>query len=149
MVKILKIDAKETYAIRHEVLRPGRPLEERIFAGDDEYTTFHLGVYEEENLVGIASFVVDENRFFTGSQYRLRGMAVLPAYRGKDYGKKLIAEGEKILRERGVTVLWFNAREIAVGFYEKLDFKIVGEPFEIPTVGLHYVMYKKLKQKSG
>ncbi|MGB3776426.1 MAG: GNAT family N-acetyltransferase, partial [Leeuwenhoekiella sp.] len=81
------------------------------------------------------------------SQYRLRGMAVLPAYRGKDYGKKLIAEGEKILRERGVAVLWFNAREIAVGFYEKLDFKIVGESFEIPTVGSHYVMYKKLKQK--
>ena len=144
MVSIESITEEETLPIRQDVLRPGRPKKECIFDGDDAPQTFHLGAFTDETLVGIASFVVDNNPYFSGKQYRLRGMAVLPEYRGKGFGKELVAFGEKLIQEKGFDVLWFNAREVALNFYSRLGFISKGEPFEISTVGTHYVMYKKL-----
>ncbi len=144
MVLIESITAEETLPIRQSVLRPGRPKMECIFEGDHAPQTFHLGAFTDDTLVGIASFVVDNNPYFSGKQYRLRGMAVLPEYRGKNFGKELVAFGEKLIQEKGFDVLWFNAREVALNFYSRLGFISEGEPFEIPSVGTHYVMYKKL-----
>ena len=144
MLKIKPITASETHAIRHTVLRPGRPIEECIFDGDEDKKTIHLGAFINQDLIGIASFVVDHKDYFTGKQYRLRGMAVLPEYRKKGYGKKLVSHGEKLLHEQGINTLWFNAREVALHFYNGLGFMVKGKPFEIETVGTHYVMYKVL-----
>jgi hypothetical protein len=41
-----------------------------------------------------------------------------------------------------VELLWFNARETAVPFYEKLGCTKKGASFEIPEIGLHFLMYK-------
>lgn len=87
MVLIESITAEQTLPIRQSVLRPGRPVNECNFDGDNAPQTFHLGAFIEEKLVGLASFVVDPHNYFSGKQYRLRGMAVLPEYRGKGYGK--------------------------------------------------------------
>lgn len=143
MVKIESILAEQTLPIRSRVLRPGRPKKECIFDGDHAPKTFHLGAFTEEKLVGIASFVVDPHTYFSGKQYRLRGMAVLPEYRGMGYGKELVAYGEKLIQEKKFDILWFNAREVALKFYKDLGFIAKGEPFEIPTVGTHHVMFKQ------
>ena len=141
---IRKISADDTYPVRQEVLRPGRPLKECFFEGDLEQDTIHLGNYDGEKLVAIATYVPRKNDLFeTPSQYQLRGMAVLPSYRGKGLGKKLLLEGEKLLKNKDQEILlWFNARETAVGFYEKYGYKTIGSPFMIPNVCMHIVMYK-------
>ncbi|HEA30482.1 MAG TPA: GNAT family N-acetyltransferase [Leeuwenhoekiella sp.] len=144
MFMIEKITAEETHSIRQSVLRPGRPMQECIFNGDDDVQTLHLGAFTEGKLVGIASFMVDTNDYFHGKQYRLRGMAVLPEFRGMGYGKKLVTHGENLLQQKECDILWFNAREIALKFYNGQGFNIKGAPFEISTVGTHHVMYKKL-----
>jgi hypothetical protein len=36
--------------------------------------------------------------------------------------------------------VWCNARTPAVGFYEKLGFSTIGEEFELPPIGPHYLM---------
>ena len=143
---IRKISAEETYPVRQQVLRPGRPAREVFFEGDLEQTTFHLGYFDAEKLVGVTTGVLRKNAFFDAPlQYQLRGMAVLPAYRGKDLGKALLLEAEKLLKEQNPeTLLWFNAREAAIGFYEKFGYRSIGEPFMIPNVCMHIVMYKKL-----
>ncbi len=141
---IRKISAEETYPVRQEVLRPGRPLKECFFEGDLEQDTIHLGYYDRQKLVAVATYVVRKNDLFEApSQYQLRGMAVLPSYRGKDLGKKLLLEGEKLLKEIDPQMLlWFNARETAVGFYEKFGYRTIGPAFMIPNVCMHVVMYK-------
>jgi ribosomal protein S18 acetylase RimI-like enzyme len=144
MVLIESITAEQTLPIRQSVLRPGRPVNECNFDGDNAPQTFHLGAFIEEKLVGLASFVVDPHNYFSGKQYRLRGMAVLPEYRGKGYGKKLVVHGENLLKQQECDVLWFNAREVALNFYKDLGFVIKGEPFQIPTIGTHFVMFKRL-----
>ncbi|MGC6430119.1 MAG: GNAT family N-acetyltransferase [Jejuia sp.] len=139
------IDAKTTHVVRHPVLRTGKPIDTCIFSGDDLETTFHLGLYNKKDLIGVTSLMASENKTFqTPSQYQLRGMAILKAFQGKGLGAILISEGEAILKQKHVNLVWCNAREIAVSFYKRNGFKIMGVPFEIPEIGKHYMMHKYL-----
>lgn len=142
---IKEINPLETYPVRHPVLREGRPIQDCRFDGDDLPTTFHLGLFYEDILVGVASFMENNHEFFSDEyQYQLRGMAVLKSHQGKQLGDVLLNYGETLLKEKNVTLLWFNAREIAVNFYRRNGSEIIGEPFEIKGIGTHYVMFKKI-----
>ncbi|MFO7719683.1 MAG: GNAT family N-acetyltransferase [Gillisia sp.] len=145
-LNIRRIPAAETYAVRQPVLRPGRPLSECIFEGDLSPETFHLGYFRDEDLTGVASFMKKENPvFFQPFQYQLRGMAVLPDFKGKGIGAALLKAGEAELRKLDASVLlWFNARNYAVGFYEKFGYKTIGIEFDVPGVCPHIVMFQQL-----
>lgn len=144
-IQIKEISSLETYSVRHPVLREGRPIEDCSFDGDDLSTTFHLGLFYEDVLVGVASFMKNNHALFLDdNQYQLRGMAVLKTYQGKQLGDILFLHGEKLLKTKNVTLLWFNAREIAVNFYNRNGCNTIGRPFEIKGIGTHYVMFKKI-----
>ncbi|WP_177730052.1 MULTISPECIES: GNAT family N-acetyltransferase [Flavobacterium] len=143
MVFIKKIDAKTTFSVRQPVLRPGKPVESCFFDGDDLETTTHLGLYNNSILAGIVSIFRTSNAAFPEKeQYQLRGMAVLEDFQKKGYGERLVNEAERYIKEQDGTVIWFNAREIAVAFYKKMGYEVMGEKFEIPTIGTHFVMRK-------
>ena len=145
IIQIKEISALETYAVRHPVLREGRPIEDCRFDGDDLPTSFHLGLFYEDILVGIASFMENNHNFFSDEhQYQLRGMAVMKSHQGKKLGDVLLNYGETLLKAKNATLLWFNAREIAVNFYKRNGSEIIGKPFEIKGIGTHYVMFKKI-----
>lgn len=54
-------------------------------------------------------------------------VATHPNYQGKSYGKAVIEEAEKWLKEMGVTRVYINARLAVLGFYEKLGYQQVSE----------------------
>ncbi|WP_191860463.1 GNAT family N-acetyltransferase [Hanstruepera ponticola] len=138
------ISAQETYPVRHPILREGRPLSECEFEGDEDPTTIHLGLYSKEKLIGVATFLKKSNPCFSEKvQYQLRGMAILQRFQNKGLGKIILDEAERLLTNKCHRI-WFNARKIAVNFYEKNGYKKTGEPFEIANVGVHYVMTKKI-----
>lgn len=143
---VKKISAEETYPVRSKVLRPGKPLQECIFEGDELSSTFHLGAYLNDVLVGVASYMANKNELFENpGQYQLRGMAVLPEFQKKKLGELLLLEGEKYLKkDQNADLLWFNARTTAAEFYERYSYKTKGEPFMIPNVCMHVVMFKEL-----
>lgn len=143
MVQIKYIIPEETYQIRKKILRKNMNLPAE-FHGDFDKETFHLGLFEDNKLVSIASFVKAINENFKGSQFQLRGMATLAEYQGNGFGKLLILEAEKILKEKNIPILWCNARVSAVHFYYKQGFQSIGQEFDIPQIGGHYVMFKKL-----
>lgn len=139
-----RITAEETWPVRHPVLRKGRPLEDVYMEADEQETTFHLGVFFKNTIVGVASFMEDTHPHFHGTQSRLRGMAVLPEFRKRGLAAALLVRGEALLRARNRSVLWFNARIVALNFYKEMGYDTVGSEFDIPLVGPHYVMKKKL-----
>lgn len=145
-VSIHEIRAEETYAVRQEILRPGRPPEEVRFAGDLDSTTVHLGAFLENRLVGIATYVQNSHKDFDFPyQYQLRGMAVLPEVQKMRIGERILKAGENLLKEqKNVGFLWCNARETAVEFYRRNNYQAHGKYFEIPHVCTHIVMYKVL-----
>ena len=141
---IKKIKSEETYAVRHPVLREGRPIEDCKFDNDDDPNTFHLGLFIEDELLGIVTYMKSDYEALQGNQYQLRGMAVLKDCQKRGFGNLLITKGEDIIKQENGTIIWCNAREIAVNFYKKNGFKIIGKPFVIPKIGLHYVMHKSI-----
>ncbi len=145
MAEILKISALETYPVRHDVLRKGRPIEDCHFKGDDLPDTSHYGLYENQKLAGVISLFINSNPLFSEEkQAQIRGMAVLEEFQKKGYVQKLVEYCEDLLHKANYRLIWFNARENAVSFYKKMGYQTIGTPFEIIDIGLHYIMYKKL-----
>lgn len=140
------ISSSDTYAVRNEVLRPGRPVTECHFSGDTAKGTFHLGIFKKDQIIGVASFMKNSNPFFTPiAQFQLRGMAIKEQFKGKGLGSLLLKEGEiNIKKKYQEPLIWFNARVTAVEFYNKHGYKNFGEKFDIPGVCEHIVMVKKL-----
>ena len=143
-IHIREIPASAVYSVRQAVLRPGRPLDECVFEGDTSGNTFHFGLFMDENLIGVASFMKNSNPLFKDAeQYQLRGMAVLSEFKGQGFGASLLIEGEEKLKNLvSHPFLWFNARDHAIGFYEKFGYKTIGEKFDVPGVCQHIVMFK-------
>ncbi|MDD3721850.1 MAG: GNAT family N-acetyltransferase [Lutibacter sp.] len=144
MIHIKEISTQETFPIRLEVLRKNIPLPYE-FNGDFDENTFHLGAFEDDNLIAVSSFMKTNNSNFEGNQYQLRGMATLKEYQGSGAGKLMLQKAFIILKKKNTAVLWCNARIAAVDFYKKQGFQTFGEKFEISLVGKHYVMFKELK----
>ncbi|MEM6685793.1 MAG: GNAT family N-acetyltransferase [Bacteroidota bacterium] len=145
MKTIKEISATTAFSVRHPVLRKGKPIESCHFSGDDLPTTFHLGYYIEEQLVGVVTLMKNTHATIdNNTAYQLRGMAVLTQFQKRGIGDALVKKAEAMILERGGTLIWMNAREVAVRFYEKLGYKKHGTPFDIPKIGLHFVMVRSL-----
>ncbi|GGE96958.1 GNAT family N-acetyltransferase [Flavobacterium limi] len=145
MTLIKEISAKETFIVRHPVLRKGKPVQTCFFDGDDLDTTHHFGLFDSSNLTGIISLFLKSNPIFAeNSQSQIRGMAIVESHQKKGFGEALVKHCEEYCISKKIDLIWFNARITAVGFYKKMGYKIQGKPFDIPEIGEHYLMYKKL-----
>lgn len=143
MITIKTIPTEETYNLRKDVLRKNIDLPYK-FNGDLDESTFHLGAFKENKLVGIVSFMKSSNDNIQGTQYQLRGMATLPEVRGEGFGNLLIKKGTEILQQKAIEFVWCNAREVALGFYQRNGFEIIDQSFDIERVGAHYKMVKEI-----
>jgi GNAT superfamily N-acetyltransferase len=142
-ISIKKINYIDTFPVRSAVLRQGKPIETCSFLGDDAVDTTHFGLYIENNIIGVASVFTSNNENFDNkTQLQLRGMAILKEYQNMGFGKLLIEEIFNFIESTQVELLWFNARETAVSFYEKLGCIKKGTSFEITEIGTHFLMYK-------
>ena len=145
MFEIKEISAFETIIVRHPVLRFGKPIESCRFEGDDLPTTKHFGLFYENQLSGVVSvFETKNNLFLEENQFQIRGMAVLEQHQKKGFGVALLKFCENRIRNKMVEIIWFNARQTAIGFYEKSQYQKIGDGFEIADIGIHYVLFKKL-----
>lgn len=130
------------------------------YAGDDAPGTLHLGLRDPSveashpGPVGIVSLYQEPIAPKAGlnhqpGDWRLRGMAVAPAHQGKGYGKRLVAAGLDAVRAAGATRVWCNARKTAVGFYQRQGFAAAGDPFDLPGIGEHFVMWIAVEPDHG
>lgn len=139
---IRRVTAAEIRPLRHRVLRPGQPFQDTVYAGDDDHTTVHFGAFAGDRLVGAAS-LYREDRPGAGEVrhgWRLRGMATDPGARGQGHARDLLAACVDHVASAGGGELWCNARAVAAGFYRRAGFEVVGEEFDVPGVGAHFVM---------
>ncbi len=138
-------DAAAILPLRRDVLRPGRPLSEARFAGDDEATTFHLGAFDGATPVACATLV--HRPWATQPAYQLRGMATRPDLSARGFGRAVLRLAEETVAERTtVRLLWANAREEAVGFYVRHGWQVASDRFEILSVGPHYRIIRRLDE---
>ena len=106
-----------------------------IDPSDHHPTVYHFGgVNDLGCVVAAASFYPAESPLFPGeSSYQLRYLAVDPSVQGHGRGSLLLqaAEKELSIRVRPDLPLFANARDTALGFYQKIGW--------LPVPGSHHV----------
>ena len=142
-IEIRSLTAEETVPLRWVILRTGLPRETAVFPGDEAATSRHFGALIEGRLVGVATIHLAPMPGGSES-YQVRGMATVEEVRGIGAGSALLAACAAEARREGARRLWCNARTPAAGFYEKHGFARLGEAFEIPTAGPHFLMARSL-----
>lgn len=139
------ITPEKAYKLRHAVLRPHQPPESVRLAEDALGNAGHYGVFLSEILIATASIYpsipLDD---FDGPAWRIRMMAVDPVHRRKGLGSLVLGACEDHAQRHDAAIIWCNARVNALPFYEAAGYKNFSEPFEIPGIGLHYRLLKKL-----
>lgn len=132
-----------TYRLRQDILRAGMAAEDASFAGDREASSGHFAAYGNgpiDRIVGVAS-VIEEPEPDGPGVWRLRGMAVDPAYRGMGVGVALLARVRDFVARSGGELIWCNARVSAEGFYRLAGFVTSGGPWNEPGIGPHVRMH--------
>jgi GNAT superfamily N-acetyltransferase len=133
----------EILPLRASVLRPGQPMENAVFPEDANAECFHFGAFSESGCVACLTliFIPWEGQ----PAWQLRGMAVHPDQQGKSVGKTLLELAVDFAQKRGTaSLMWCNAREKAVPFYEKSGWTSSGPYFEIPVIGMHVKMWRRI-----
>jgi ribosomal protein S18 acetylase RimI-like enzyme len=124
--------------LRNEILRRPLGLQFTPEELEKEKEEILIGAFEEEKMLGCCMLIME-----SPNSVRLRQMAVLNNLQGKGIGRALMQFAENIARDRGFQKITMHARKTAVGFYEKLGYRITGQEFEEVTIP-HYIMEKML-----
>jgi len=120
-VEIRTIFWQETIPLRHSVLWPSKPPEFCHVDGDTEAT--HFGVFINEVLVCVASVYVHDNKA------RLRKFATDEYYQNQGIGSKLLEHMIHYFKNCDLDYFWCDARETALGFYERFGMAKCSERF--------------------
>lgn len=129
---------KAELMLRDKILR--RPLGLDLFDEDlsRETDDVHLGLFEEERLVGVLVLTKVDSE-----SVRMRQVAVAGDRQHSGVGTALVAAAEREAAALGYRRITLNSRQTATGFYERLGYAAAGEPFS--EVGIpHRTMSKTL-----
>lgn len=97
-----------------------------------------MGAFEDDKLLGCCLMTKIDP-----ATLRLRQMAVPNSMQGKGVGRALMIFAENIARDLGYKKLCMHARSTAVGFYQKLGYRVSGNEFIEVTIP-HFIMEKDL-----
>lgn len=124
--------------LRDDILRKPLGLHFSLEELELEKNHILIAAFEEEQMLGCCMLIESPP-----PSVRLRQMAVLNNLQGKGIGRALMNFAENLSRDRGYTTITMHARKVAVGFYERVGYKVTSDEFielDIP----HYVMEKQL-----
>jgi ribosomal protein S18 acetylase RimI-like enzyme len=131
-------DYSKMIALRHTLLRKPLGLSFSDEELEAEANDILIGCFDDDKMEGCCLLTESKPGIL-----RLRQMAVVSGLQGKGIGKVLLQFAENIARDRGYERIVMHARKTAIGFYEKLGYKVTSTEFEEVTIP-HYVMEKSL-----
>jgi predicted GNAT family N-acyltransferase len=127
------------YDLRYRILRKplNQPLGSEKNEGDE--AGIHFALYDHKILKAIARLDLQENKIA-----QVRFVAVEENQQGFGFGKKIMLEIENYCKEIGREKIILHARDYAVDFYMKLDYKVVEKSYKLFDVLQHFLMEKQL-----
>ena len=145
--QVVKITTEETYALRTAVLRADTPTSDPKYAEDSKHGTVHLGIFDADKiLIATSTWVINPWQDDPSAiAIQLRGMAVATKYQKSGLGKLLLDSGITHAKTHNAKYVWAKARDTALNFYLRNDFKSVGDGFtEGVTQMPHHLVVQKL-----
>jgi len=129
-MEIRKIPYSSTWAIRHQVMWPDRPIEYVKLPHDKEGQ--HFGLFIEGKIVSIVSI------FLVGKVAQFRKFATLKEEQGKGYGSRLLSYVIEDLISSDIEKIWCNARSNKALYYERFGLRRTNQSFS--KGGIDYVI---------
>ena len=125
--------------LRNEVLRKplGIAFDPKELSRETE--DILIAAFEEDKMLGCCLLTKEGDKCV-----RLRQMAVQDNLQGKGIGAAMMNYAENVARDAGNKKIIMHARKTAIGFYEKLGYKVTGKEFEEITIP-HIIMEKSLR----
>jgi len=142
----------ETLPLRQAVLRPNLPLSESRFQSDQSEHAAHYGVFDGEMLVAVGTVYPEACEHVHAipsmaapGAWRLRGMATANSHRNRGCGELILRACLEHAKRAGGRLVWAHARTGAVNFYLRHGLIKVGNEYELPKIGPHYLMMVEFK----
>lgn len=143
--KILKTKKEKQlgFELREEVfvLEQNVPKELELDALDNLETTIHVGIFENNSIIGIGRILdIDKPIVHFGR------IAIKKTVRGRNLGEFLIKELEKItldLKNNSSTIVELGAQFYAEKFYNKLGYSRINDNIYIES-GIEHIDMKKI-----
>lgn len=100
-----------------------------------------VAVLPDDTIAGVARLMGEPDE----RERQLRQVAVGRTGRGLGIGRALVTELEHVAARQGASAIFLNARDSAMGFYERLGYSVTGELFMSELTRLpHHPMKKSL-----
>ena len=131
-IKIINFFSTEYFlglALRNDILR--KPLG-IIFSLNDlkeEETQIHIGAFDDGTLMGCLLL-----KPLDSTTIQMRQVAVDDKFRSKGIGRDMVFFSEVYSRKLGYKKIILHARDTAIKFYEKLNYKKIGNEFIEVTI---------------
>ncbi len=137
-IKFNSKDYHKSIELRDKILRKPLGLSYCQDFLQEEKNQIHLGLFEEEKILGILLLQKIDSKIV-----KMRQVAIDQDRQREGLGRQLVLYSEKIAREEGFHKIELNAREVSVPFYLSLDYIICSEKFF--EVGIpHFKMEKTI-----
>ena len=117
-----------------------------MYPREDDPATLHSAALGQDGTVlSVGSALAEAHpRDPRPGDWRIRGMATVPERRGEGLGAAVLDALESAAEGQGAARLWCNARIRAIPFYERAGWSVEGDEFELPQIGPHFVMSRRL-----
>ncbi|NJL21352.1 MAG: GNAT family N-acetyltransferase [Leptolyngbyaceae cyanobacterium SM1_3_5] len=125
-------------AVRTQVFQVEQFIDPAIEVDGLDETAFHLLAIQDSKVIGTTRVRVLNDRIA-----KIERVAVLPDYRRRGFGKKLMENAIALVRDRQIPEVKLNAQLHARSFYEKLGFQQWSEEFQEAGI-LHVEMRRQV-----
>jgi predicted GNAT family N-acyltransferase len=134
-------DFHAALAIREVVFIEEQSVPESIERDAEDARAWHVLAWDGPHAVGTGRLVeIDAPEGKAGRWGQIGRMAVLTANRKHGIGASILGELEEEAKRRGLAGVKLHAQVAAMGFYEKMGYRRVGDEFEeagMPHVEAH------------
>ncbi|HET7752497.1 MAG TPA: GNAT family N-acetyltransferase [Anaeromyxobacteraceae bacterium] len=132
-------DRARAYALRHEVFVVEQAVPEDLERDEQDDRADHVIAEDAAGRLVATGRLVD----LDGRVGKVGRMAVSRSERGRGAGAAVLAELERLAREKGMSEILLHAQLTARGFYDQAGYLAEGAEFEEAGIG-HVAMRKRL-----
>ncbi len=134
-----KVEFEQYYDLRWRILRQPWNQPRGSEKDEKENESIHIVAILEGKVVGCG-----RGQFNSSTEAQIRYMAVDEDFQGKGVGTKMLKALELRLKKKEVKTIILNARENAVKFYQKHNYKIIEKGSILFDVIEHFKMGKEI-----
>ena len=130
---------EDYYDLRYRILRKPLGKEKGSERNEGDATGIHFALYDGKNLKAIARLDQSGDNIT-----QVRFVAVEDDQKGKGYGRLIMDATESCAKANGNLKMILHARDYAVEFYLKLDYKLIEPSYKLFDVLQHFLMEKEM-----